>query len=267
MSKVVVITGGSRGIGAATALLAARRGYDIAISYRQDEQQAQHVVSQITQLGRRAIAIRADATDPDAITRLFAEVDARFGRLDALINSAGVGLQGRIDSVDAQSLQTLFATNVFGTVLSSREAITRLSLRHGGRGGVIINLSSMAATIGGRPGSTLYAATKAAVDVFTTGLAKEVASEGIRVIAVRPGLTRTDMTASAHQDPVLAAALFSTIPQARPAEVEEIAHPIVWLLSDEASFISGAHLDISGGGFHVGGPSLQHSLQPALAHP
>jgi NAD(P)-dependent dehydrogenase (short-subunit alcohol dehydrogenase family) len=266
MSKVVLITGGSRGIGAATALLAAQRGYDVAISYRQNAAEAERVVRAIEQTGQRAIAIQADVTDADAIAQLFDQVDAAFGRLDALINSAGIGWSGRIDSVDAHSLQALFATNVFGTVLASREAIKRLSTQAGGQGGVIINISSMAATIGGRPGSALYAATKAAVDTFTTGLAKEVAAEGIRAISVRPGFTRTDMTEAAHADPVISAAIVATIPQARAAEVEEIARPIVWLLSDEASFISGAHLDISGGGFHIGGqfPSNQFAKDQRL---
>ena len=261
MSKVLLITGGSRGIGAATALLAAKQGFDIAISYRSNHVEAQRVVQAVEQSGQQAIAIQADVRDPLAIEALFNAVDQRFGRLDALVNSAGIGWIGRVDTITPTELQDLFATNVFGSVLASREAIKRLSLQHGGQGGVIINLSSMAATIGGRPGASLYAASKAAIDAFTTGLAKEVAAEGIRAIAVRPGFTSTDMTQASIEDPLVAATITGTIPLGRAAQVEEIARPIVWLLSDDASFVTGAHLDISGGGFLVGGRFLPFTQQ------
>lgn len=259
MSKVLLVTGGSRGIGAATAIQAARHGYDVAISYRQDRLKAQKVVAEIEKLGQRAIAIEANVQDPTAIIRLFEAVDQAFGRLDALVNSAGIGHITRIEDTEPQALHSLFATNVFGSILASREAIKRLSTRHGGRGGAIINISSMAATIGGRPGAALYAASKAAIDAFTTGLAKEVAPEGIRAISVRPGFTHTDMTEASAADPEVAAAITATIPLGRAAEADEIARPVVWLLSADASFISGAHLDISGGGFLVGGRFLSYS--------
>jgi NAD(P)-dependent dehydrogenase (short-subunit alcohol dehydrogenase family) len=255
MAKVLLVTGGSRGIGAATALLAAERGYDVAINYRADAAAADRVVSAIHALGRRAIAVQADVSKPDDVVRLFNTVDKELGPLSALVNSAGVGSNARVEDSDPAALAQLFNTNVIGLILASREAVRRLSTKHGGRGGVIVNVSSMAATIGGRPGASHYAASKAAVDAFTTGLAKEVAREGVRAVSVRPGFTHTDMTEAVSADPAAHAAIVSTIPFGRAGEAIEIARPIVWLLSDEASFVSGAHLDVSGGGFLVGAGS------------
>lgn len=257
MAKVLLITGGSRGIGAATARIAAARGYDVAINYLQDAAAANRLVDEITHLGQRAIAVQADVGQEIDVMRLFETVDRELGRLNALVNSAGIGSGAvPVADTDAADLDRLLRTNVQGTILASREAVRRLSTRRGGRGGAIVNVSSMAATIGGRPGATLYAASKAAVDAFTTGLAKEVAAEGIRVSAVRPGFTRTDMTSSWSSDPEVYRRIAGTIPVGRPGEVEEIAHPILWLLSEEASFVSGAHLNVPGGGFVIGGGGL-----------
>jgi NAD(P)-dependent dehydrogenase (short-subunit alcohol dehydrogenase family) len=253
MSEVLIITGGASGIGAATARLAARKGYDIAINYRSKEREAGLLVEELKGYGVRAIAVHADISRPADIERLYREVDEKLGTVTALVNSAGYGTHARVDETDADVLQHLFQTNVIGLILSTREAVRRMSTLHGGKGGVIINISSMAATIGGRPGASLYAATKGAVDAFTVGLAKEVAKEGIRAVSVRPGFTITEMTSGYANDPDRLAAIASTIPIGRPGHVQEVARPIAWLLSDEASFITGALLDISGGGFNIAG--------------
>jgi NAD(P)-dependent dehydrogenase (short-subunit alcohol dehydrogenase family) len=256
MSKVLLITGGASGIGASTALFAADAGWDIAVNYRRRSAEAEELVEAVRAKGVRAVALKADITDASQVEELFRGVDRELGRLNGLVNSAGIGLTTRIEDTDPARLDELFRTNVYGTVLASKEAVKRLSTRHGGNGGTIVNLSSMAATIGGRPGSSLYSATKAAVDAFTVGLAKEVAPEGIRVVAVRPGFTYTSMTAKAFEDERALKAIASTIPFGRAGRVEEISKPIVWLLSEDASFISGARLDISGGGFLIGGSFL-----------
>jgi NAD(P)-dependent dehydrogenase (short-subunit alcohol dehydrogenase family) len=252
MRQVLLITGGSRGIGAATAVLAAERGFDVAVNYRRDAEAAGRVVETVREKGRRAVAIQADVAVPSDVERLFERVDETLGALSALVNCAGIGYNARVEDSDPVALERLFRTNVIGLILASREAVRRLSTHRGGAGGVIVNVSSMAATIGGRPGASHYAASKSAVDAFTAGLAKEVAAEGIRAVAVRPGFTRTDMTGSWSADPQAFAGIVATIPFGRPGEVIEIARPIVWLLSEEASFVSGAHLDVSGGGFLVG---------------
>jgi NAD(P)-dependent dehydrogenase (short-subunit alcohol dehydrogenase family) len=258
MSEVLIITGGASGIGAATARLAAEKGYDIAINYRTREREAWLLVDELNAYGVRAHAFQADISRPADIVRLYTEVDEKLGRVTALVNSAGIGTgPARVDETDADLLHHLFQTNVLGLILSTREAVRRMSKVHGGKGGVIINVSSMAATIGGRPGASLYAATKGAVDAFTVGLAKEVAKEGIRAVSVRPGFTITEMTEGYVSDPLRLAAIASTIPVGRPGLVDEVAKPIVWLLSDEASFITGAFLDISGGGFNIAGLSPQ----------
>lgn len=253
MSKILLITGGASGIGASTARFASDAGWDVAINYRTRSEKAHALVEEIRAKGRRALAVRADVTSAADIERLFATVDGELGRLDALVNSAGIGLgPTAVRDIDPAALESLFRTNVFGTFLASREAVRRLSTKSGGKGGVIVNVSSMAATIGGRPGSTLYAASKAAVDSFTEGLAKEVAREGIRAVSVRPGFTDTEMTESIAKIPDVARAIAETIPFGRIGRVEEISRPIVWLLSDEASFVSGARIDLSGGGFLLG---------------
>ena len=254
MTGVLLITGGSRGIGAATARHAAADGYAVAVNYRDRADAAEAVVADIVASGGEAAAFQGDVAVDGDVTRLFAEVEAAFGPPTALVNSAGVsfGKRTTADS-DADEIAWLFNVNVLGTMLCCREAVRRMSTTRGGAGGAIVNVSSMAATIGGRPGSSHYAASKAAVDVYTVGLAKEVGREGIRVNVVRPGMTTTDMTRDVHSDPVLKASIGATIAMDRIATADEIAKPILWLLSDAASFISGACLDASGGGFIIGG--------------
>lgn len=262
MSDILLITGGASGIGAEVARLASKKGYDIAINFRTRELEAVSLVEELRNTGVRAIAVKADISRPEDIERLYREIDEQLGPVTAVVNSAGtLAGRSRVDEADAELLHRLFDTNVIGLILSTREAVRRMSTARGGRGGVIINISSMAATIGGRPGVALYAASKAAVDTFTVGLAKEVASEGIRAVSVRPGFTITEMTEAYSKDSNLLAEISATIPIGRPASVDEIAKPVVWLLSDEASFISGARLDISGGGFAFGGAALPPAIK------
>ncbi len=256
MSKVLIVTGGSRGIGAAVARLAATTGYAVAVNYRRDAEAAASVVGRVTAAGQRAAACQGDVADEADVVRLFAKAEEALGPVTALVNSAGVGDEGsRVDGFAADDLMRLMAVNVVGTMLCCREAVRRMSTRHGGSGGAIVNVSSMAATIGGRQGRSAYAASKAAVDAFTVGLAREVAREGIRANAIRPGMTLTDMTDAVRRDAALRARVANTIAMNRIAEVDEIARPIVWLLSDAASFMSGACVDASGGGFMLGGMS------------
>jgi NAD(P)-dependent dehydrogenase (short-subunit alcohol dehydrogenase family) len=247
-----LITGASRGIGRATALAAAERGFAVAVHYRSDEAAASSVVAQLRALGSHAIAVRADLSEPAQVEELYRQVDRELGALDAVVNNAGVALRSQhVTDVRADSLQALFAVNVFAVMLSCAEAVKRLAASRGGRGGVIVNVSSMAATIGGRPGNAHYAASKAAVDTFTIGLAKEVSSEGIRVLSVRPGMVETDMVRERLANPEFAATVRASIPLGRAATEQEIAKPIAWLLSDEAAFITGTCVEISGGGFHI----------------
>jgi NAD(P)-dependent dehydrogenase (short-subunit alcohol dehydrogenase family) len=251
---VLIVTGGSRGIGAAVARAAGARGFDVAVAYRRDETAANGVVDDITAAGGRARALQADVADADQVGRLFADVRRDMGPPSALVNSAGIGFGRRaVADFEADDLARLFAVNVTGTMICCREAVRAMSSRRGGSGGAIVNISSMAATIGGRPGNSAYAASKAAVDAFTIGLAKEAAADGIRVNGVRPGMTRTDMTSALDTDPARLKAVEATIPLGRVATPLEIAEPVLWLLSDAASFISGALVDASGGGFMVAG--------------
>jgi NAD(P)-dependent dehydrogenase (short-subunit alcohol dehydrogenase family) len=253
MDKVLLVTGGARGIGAATARLAAARGYAVAVNYRERRDRAEALVRELEPSGARALAVRADVAVEREVEGMFEEVDQRLGRLTHLVNSAGVSdsAAGPVAELRASELERLMAVNVVGLMLCCREAVRRMSTARGGRGGAIVNVSSMAAAIGGRTGRCAYAGSKGAVDSFTIGLAREVAREGIRVNVLRPGMTRSDMTAEVHDDPARLAAVASTIAMGRTAEAEEMAGPIVWLLSDEASFISGATLNASGGGFVI----------------
>ena len=253
MKRTLIVTGGASGIGAATARLAATRGYDVAIYFRSREEQAQALVRELRGCGVQAVAVQGDVSVAADVERLFAVTDVTLGPPTALVNSAGVSLPGvSVHDADPAALERLMSTNVVGLMICCREAVRRMSTRRGGTGGVIVNVSSMAATIGGRPGSSHYAASKAAVDAYTVGLAKEVAPEGIRAISVRPGFTVTDMAASQLSDPVFSARIRASIPMGRPALAEEVAAPIAWLLGDDASFVSGACLDVSGGGFVIG---------------
>jgi len=245
--KVAVITGGSRGIGAATARLAARRGYAVCVNYRADEAAAEQVVAQITAAGGRAIAVRGDVAIEADVVRLFAVVDERLGRVTALVNNAGIlEKQSRVEDLDAARIGRVFATNVTGTLLCAREAVRRMSTRHGGQGGAIVNVSSVAARIGGAGEYVDYAASKGAVDTLTVGLANEVAQEGIRVNAVRPGFVYTDIHTSGGE-PGRVDRVKSIVPMRRGGQPEEIAHAILWLLSDEASYTTGAFIDAGGG--------------------
>ena len=258
MDRVCLITGGARGIGRATARLAGAAGYAVAVGCRAGTGTAEAVVSEIANGGGRAVAIQADVAEETDVLRMFDEAERRLGPITALVNAAGVSHRGRVADFAAADLGRIVAVNVVGLMLCCREAVRRMSTRAGGQGGAIVNVSSMAATMGGRPGASAYAASKAAVDTFSTGLAKEVVAEGIRVNVVRPGATRTDMTARMHEDPEVRAEVEATIPMHRFGEAHEVAAAIMWLLSDQASFVSGAHLDVSGGGLVVAAGHADH---------
>ena len=245
--KTVLVTGGARGIGAATARLAASRGWRVAINYVANEDAAMRLVAGIEAIGGEAFAVRGDVGEESDVTAMFAAVDARFGRLDALVNNAGiVTRKSRVDDMDAERLLRVMRVNVVGAILCAREAVRRMSTRNGGRGGAIVNVSSIAATLGSAGEYVDYAASKGAVDTFTIGLAREVAAEGIRVNAVRPGIVDTEIHASGGQ-PGRVAALRGGVPMGREGQADEIAHAILWLLSGEASYSTGAILNASGG--------------------
>ncbi len=247
MTRNVLITGGGRGIGAATARLAAERGWAVAVNYLGNSLAADEVVRTIRASGGTAIAVQADVSDEAQVLRLFAQVDAKLGRLDALVNNAGVVDRAqRVDEMSAERLQRMFAINVVGSMLCAREAVRRMSTRHGGQGGAIVNVSSVAARIGSANQYVDYAASKAAVDVFTLGLSHEVASEGVRVNSVRPGIIDTEIHASGGQ-PDRAWRLAPGIPMQRPGTAEEIARSIVFLMGEESSYTTGALLDVNGG--------------------
>jgi NAD(P)-dependent dehydrogenase (short-subunit alcohol dehydrogenase family) len=247
MEKIILVTGGGRGIGAACALLAAQQGYAVCITYRADEAAAAAVVAAIEGAGGAALSVQADVSDESAVEHLFAQMDKRFGRLTALINNAGMLFpQMRVEQMDAARINRLLATNVTGSFLCAREAVRRMSTRHGGQGGSIVNMSSRAAVLGS-PGEYVdYAASKAALDALTIGLSKEVADERIRVNGVRPGLIHTDIHASGGE-PGRVSRLQSSVPMARGGEPLEVAKAALWLLSDEASYTTGSFIEVSGG--------------------
>jgi NAD(P)-dependent dehydrogenase (short-subunit alcohol dehydrogenase family) len=247
MSKVLVVTGGGRGIGAATALLAAQRGYAVAVNYLKNSEAAERVVEKIAKGGGKALAVAADVSVEEDVVAMFAETDRMLGRVTGLVNNAGiVDLRSRVEDMSAERIERMLAVNVTGSFLCAREAEKRMSRRNGGKGGAIVNVSSVAARLGGPGDYVDYAASKGAIDTFTIGLAKEVGGEGIRVNAVRPGVIRTEIHA-ASGDPGRVERIGSSTPLLRAGEAEEIARSIVCLLSDEASYISGAILDVSGG--------------------
>ena len=247
LNKVALITGASRGIGAACALLAARAGFAVAVNYSANAQAALQVAQQVRSEGGTAITVQADVAQEDQVLAMFERIDAELGRLTALVNNAGVvDVTARLDEMSFARLRRMFDINVLGSMICAREAVRRMSTRHGGAGGSIVNLSSAAARLGA-PGQYLdYAAAKGAIDTFTVGLAKEVANEGIRVNAVRPGLIETDIHASGGL-PDRVRDLAHLVPMGRGGSAEEVAQAIVWLMSDEASYTTMALLDVSGG--------------------
>jgi NAD(P)-dependent dehydrogenase (short-subunit alcohol dehydrogenase family) len=247
MSRIMVITGAGRGIGASLALLAAQRGYTVCVNYARDEVAAATVVRRISSEGGRAVAIRADVSTQEGAVSLFEQVDRQLGRVDVLVNNAGIiGRTALIDEMDGASLTQVFATNVLGAFFCAGEAVRRMSTRLGGKGGVILNMSSAAARHGGFPKEIAYASSKGAIDSFTLGLAKEVGREGIRVNALRPGLIETDMH-DAHGGAATVATLGATVPIGRAGVPSEVAETVLWLASPAASYVHGALIDVSGG--------------------
>ena len=243
MAKVALVTGGSRGIGAAACRLLARDGWDVAVNYRTDAPAAEAVVADVTAAGRRAIAIQGDVGDEADVIRMFETAERALGPVTGLVNSAGViGPKGRVDALTAEAVEALLRTNVIGSILTCREAVKRMSTKHGGRGGSIVNVSSGSAYIGNPGTGVLYAISKGAVNSLHIGLSQEVGGEGIRVNAVSPGMTATDMvTEEAIQRSI------SAIPMGRVGAPEEIAEAIAWLMSDRASYVAGANIRVSGG--------------------
>jgi NAD(P)-dependent dehydrogenase (short-subunit alcohol dehydrogenase family) len=243
----ILVTGASRGIGAATARLAAQRGYAVCVNFRSNRAAAEAVVHGIESAGGKAIAVGADVSVEAEVMRLFETADTRLGRLTALVNNAGIlEPQSRVDRMDAARLERIFATNITGAFLCAREAVKRMSTAHGGAGGAIVNVSSRAAKLGA-PGEYVdYAASKAAIETLTIGLAREVAGEGIRVNGVRPGVIYSDIHASGGE-PGRVDRLAPQLPMRRGGEAIEVARAILWLLSDEASYSTGAFIDVAGG--------------------
>ena len=255
-ARTVLVTGASRGIGAASAIACAERGWDVAVNCARDLHAAEAVAAQVRALGRRAIVVAADVADEAAVLAMFARIDAELGPLAGLVNNAGViDEQVRVEAISVARLQRMFAINVFGSFVCARESLKRMSTKYGsapglpagsGQGGAIVNLSSVAATLGAPGWYVDYAASKGAIDSFTIGLAREVALEGVRVNAVRPGIIDTDIHASGGQ-PDRAHESAALIPMQRPGTSEEVAAAIVWLLADDARYTTGAILDVSGG--------------------
>ena len=247
MNKFLLVTGGSRGIGAATALAAAREGWQVAVNYSHNALAADEVVRQIRAQGGQAISVQADVADEEQVLSMFAHIDAKLGRMDGLVNNAGVvDVTARVDEMSVARWRRMFDINVIGSMLCAREAVKRMSTRHGGEGGSIVNVSSAAARLGAAGQYVDYAAAKAAIDAFTVGLAREVAQEGIRVNAVRPGLIETDIHASGGL-PNRVRDLQHTVPMQRGGTAEEVAEGIVWLLGDASPYTTMSFLEISGG--------------------
>jgi NAD(P)-dependent dehydrogenase (short-subunit alcohol dehydrogenase family) len=246
-TPLILITGGGRGVGAATARLAAAQGYDVAISFVSNESAALAVAADVEAVGRRALAVRADSADPQQVAQLFAAIDQKFGRIDVLVNNAAIiAQQSPMEDLAFERMQRIFAVNAIGPILCAQQAVKRMSTRHNGRGGVVINISSASARLGSPNEYVDYAASKGAVETFTTGLAKEVARDGIRVNCVRPGHIYTDMHASGGE-PGRVDRVKDSIPMGRGGQPEEVARAILWLASAEASFITGTFLDVTGG--------------------
>jgi NAD(P)-dependent dehydrogenase (short-subunit alcohol dehydrogenase family) len=247
LGGILLVTGGGRGIGAATARLAAARGYSVCVNYRSNREAAERVVQGIAAAGGRAVAVAADVSVEADVLRLFHAVDEQLGRITALVNNAGVlETQMRLDAMDAARLHRIFATNVVGAFVCAREAVRRMSTRNGGLGGAIVNVSSGAARLGSPNEYIDYAASKGAIETMTVGLAKEVAEEGIRVNAVRPGIIYTEMHASGGE-PARVDRVKAVVPMKRGGTADEVANAILWLLSDDASYTTGSFVDVTGG--------------------
>ena len=247
MSNVIIITGGSRGIGAATARLAATRGYAVCVNYLKNQPAADALVQEIQSNGGHALAVRADVAREAEVIRLFETVDTHLGRVTALVNNAGIlEKQMRVEAIDAARLDRIFAVNVTSYFLCAREAIRRMSCNHGGNGGAIVNVSSAASRLGSAGEYVDYAASKGAVDTLTIGLSREVAAEGIRVNAVRPAFIYTDIHADGGE-PGRVDRIKDSLPMKRGGQPEEVANAILWLLSDEASYTTGTFIDLAGG--------------------
>ncbi|MCG6903435.1 MAG: SDR family oxidoreductase [Rhodobacter sp.] len=247
MRKTVLVTGASAGIGAASARLLAQNGYDVAIAWRSDRTGAEAVARDVTAAGGKPVLLQADLEDPGEIERLFGEFDAAFPRLDALVNNAGiVAPKSRVEDMDAARLQAIFQTNVVAAFLVAGQAVRRMSTEHGGAGGAIVNMSSAAARFASPNQYVDYAASKAAIDTLTKGLAEEVGRHGIRVNAIRPGVIETEIHAKGGE-PDRVARLGHTVPMGRSGSPSEVAEAVLWLLSDAASYVTGAFLDVSGG--------------------
>jgi len=248
MAKIALITGSGRGIGAATARLAARRGYAVCVNYVKNPERAEQVVAEIRSGGGKAIAVQADVGNENGVVELFARVDRELGRLTALVNNAGViGRPGRLVDADAAMLRRVFEVNVVGAMLCAREAVKRMSTRAGGAGGSIVNVSSIAAHHGGPHQWLAYAASKGAINTFTIGLAKEVGPDGIRVNAISPGLIQTEIRSDVGIDPSFDSAVVAQVPLGRIGTPEECAEAILWLLSETAPYVTGAILPVTGG--------------------
>jgi len=247
MSKVMIVTGAARGIGAAVARLAGAKGYDVAVNYTRSKDKAEQVVREVEKSGHRAVAVQGDVGVEDDVLRMFETVDKALGPVSALVNNAGIDYETAIEDMKLDGLKRVYAVNIFGPFLAARESIKRMSIKRGGKGGTIVNVGSISARYGGLPGDVVYASSKGAVDAFTMGLAREVGPLGIRVACVRPGLIRTEIfDSNIGLDRAIEIAKTSTM-IGRIGEPAEIANMVLWLCSDEASYVTGTIHDVTGG--------------------